>query len=167
MNRQGKLLLILGAVSLLYLLARSDKGSAIVTDILTSGTRGIRNNNPGNIRLSKGTVWQGQVPPSEQTDTAFVQFTDALYGIRAMARILRNYFARGVSSVRAIVSTWAPSNENDTESYIAAVSNALGVSPETTLSTNQLPQLIAAIIKHENGKQPYPADVINRGISMS
>ena len=137
-----------------------------MTDVLTSGSRGIRNNNPGNIRLTL-TKWQGQVGPDEQTDKSFVQFISPEYGIRAMARTLRTYFSRGTNTVRGIISTWAPANENNTAAYIASVSGALKTSPDTVLTVTQLPQLIAAIIQHENGKQPYSAETIARGISMA
>ena len=43
--------------------------------------RGIRNNNPLNIRRSPGQTWQGECPV--QTDKAFVQFRSMKWGIRA------------------------------------------------------------------------------------
>ena len=51
-------------------------------------SRGLRNNNPGNIRKT-GDKWQGL--STTQTDDSFFQFTDAKYGIRAMAKLLKNY----------------------------------------------------------------------------
>lgn len=51
--------------------------------------RGIRNNNPGNIRW--GDEWKGLVPETQRTDKSFCQFKSAEYGIRAMIIILRNY----------------------------------------------------------------------------
>lgn len=45
--------------------------------------RGLRNNNPGNIRLSS-TKYQGEVQPSQ--DTAFKQFESMAYGYRAIFR---------------------------------------------------------------------------------
>ena len=50
--------------------------------------RGIRNNNPGNIRKSKDP-WQGLA--ERQTDAAFFTFKSGPYGIRALARILIAY----------------------------------------------------------------------------
>lgn len=43
--------------------------------------RGLRNNNPGNIRTTKDR-WQGLRP--QQTDPAFFQFTEMRYGYRAL-----------------------------------------------------------------------------------
>lgn len=38
--------------------------------------RGLRNNNPGNIRYSDATDWQGEVPASKKQDNAFEEFED-------------------------------------------------------------------------------------------
>lgn len=51
--------------------------------------RGLRNNNPGNIRINND-LFQGEVRPSE--DKSFKQFTTMAYGYRAMFKILSNYF---------------------------------------------------------------------------
>lgn len=51
--------------------------------------RGLRNNNPGNIRINND-LFQGEVGPSE--DKSFKQFTTMAYGYRAMFKILSNYF---------------------------------------------------------------------------
>ena len=56
---------------------------------MTVQPRGIRNNNPGNIRW--GDNWKGLVPEDKRTDRSFCQFIDVKYGIRAIARILLNY----------------------------------------------------------------------------
>ena len=50
--------------------------------------RGIRNNNPGNIRKSN-VKWQGLA--AEQTDGAFYQFTRPEYGIRALCRVAKKH----------------------------------------------------------------------------
>lgn len=131
-------------------------------------TRGLRNNNPGNIRYD-GTAWEGLAnPPS---DGVYCVFTDPKYGIRAMARILSNYVALdGVAStVTDLISRWAPPSENNTPAYIADVDDQLGLTPGNDaidFSTSLAP-LAAAIIQHENGLQPYSADTIIQGISLS
>lgn len=146
--------LILGGLTLLVLTA---------TRVIKP--RGIRNHNPGNIR--RGENWQGMAPI--QTDPAFVQFEGPEWGIRAMARVLRNYGRfYGLTSVSDIISRWAPSNENATDSYIAAVAEALEVwSWQPIDIDSRLPDLIAAIIHHENGQQPYSADTIALGIKLA
>jgi hypothetical protein len=126
--------------------------------------RGITNCNPGNIR--HGANWVGMAP--EQTDPAFVQFSKPEYGIRAIARVLMTYEAKGIDSVREIIERWAPSSENDTEAYVQDVASHLDVDPDDSIDIRQvMPELIAAIIQHENGQQPYSSDQINQGISLA
>lgn len=79
--------------------------------------RGIRNNNPLNIRL--GDNWQGL--RQEQTDKAFCQFVSMEYGLRAAFIILFNYLKKKVDTPDKIIKRWAPPTENKTESYIEFV----------------------------------------------
>lgn len=126
--------------------------------------RGIRNNNPGNIRYI-GTRWQGLGnPPS---DGEYCIFKNVRYGIRAMARILNSYAGRGLVSIEDIISTWAPDIENNTVSYIYSVAQRMGFDPGETLSRGDWPALIEAIIYHENGVQPYPMQTIREGIDLA
>ena len=125
--------------------------------------RGIRNNNPGNIR--HGDNWVGMC--KKQRDDAFVQFDDPRYGIRAMVRILGSYEKRGVVTVQQVITTWAPPCENNTSAYINSVSRQLGVKPGVRLKKDDYPQLIAAIIQHENGSQPYSMQTIREGVKLA
>lgn len=130
------------------------------------GMRGIRNNNPGNIRHSTAR-WQGMSP--EQTDSAFVQFISAEYGIRALSKLLDTYAnSYGLRTVRGIIGRYAPVTENNTSAYVNAVANALGVAPDQVIDVAAQKQpLIQAIIKHENGIQPYSLATIAAGASMA
>lgn len=127
--------------------------------------RGLRNNNPGNIR--HGSKWQGMA--QVQSDPDFVTFIAPEWGIRAMARLLLNYQRNyGLHTVRQIITRWAPPVENQTEAYVRSVATALGVDPDQEIDVwARLPQLIPAIIRHENGKQPYSADLISQGIGLA
>lgn len=81
--------------------------------------RGIRNNNPGNIRRNC-IKWRGM--RSEQTDSLFVQFTNMSYGIRALIKVLYSYYYKyNKHSIKDIIARYAPSNENNTENYIKYV----------------------------------------------
>lgn len=135
-----------------------------MTDILESGARGIRNNNPGNIRHTQDQ-WAGMA--SAQSDPEFVQFISPEFGIRAMAKILKNYMARGIVNLSQVISTWAPPTENNTQAYVADVARHSGLDPNSKLSAVDLPALIPAMIQHENGQQPYTAATIAKGISLS
>ena len=127
--------------------------------------RGIRNNNPGNIR--HGAKWQGLA--EVQKDKDFCTFKSPEYGIRALARVLKTYKSRyGLNTVGGIINRYAPQNENDTSAYIKHIAKELDISPsdEIELTDDELIVLIKAIIKHENGTQPYSTDVIRDGILL-
>lgn len=133
-----------------------------------STARGIRNNNPGNIRW--GDDWKGLVPTAQRTDKSFCQFTSPEYGVRAMVIILRNYQQKyKLNTVSGIIKRWAPPNENDTLAYINSVAQATGVSPDQPINTYDsrfMMKLLQAIIKHENGEQPYSFDVFVQAINL-
>ncbi len=126
-------------------------------------TRGLRNNNPGNIK--HGTDWNGL--RADQTDPVFDQFVAPVDGIRAINKILKTYYLQhGLNTVQGIISRWAPGNENDTAAYIADVSQRIGVQSNQIISVQHYAApLTAAIIHHENGMQPYSMSLIDAGVS--
>ncbi|WFQ80276.1 structural protein [Xenorhabdus sp. SF857] len=128
--------------------------------------RGIRNNNPGNIR--HGDNWQGL--RKTQTDNAFCQFIAPEWGIRAMLKILRTYERKyGDRTIRQFISRWAPETENDTEAYIAYVSRSVGIDSRAGIDVNNksiMTALVKAMIQMENGKQPYSDDVFEKAYSL-
>jgi hypothetical protein len=132
-------------------------------------TRGIRNNNPGNIDRD-GTPWQGMAD-DQSSDKRFIVFKSAPYGIRALARVIVTYQDKhGLSTVRRIIGRWAPPVENDTEAYVDAVAASVGVGPDDVINVhdfNVMKPLVKAIIKHENGVQPYADSVINYGLTLA
>jgi hypothetical protein len=129
--------------------------------------RGIRNNNPGNIR--HGDKWQGM--RAEQTDPDFVQFDSPENGIRALAKVLLAYQSKhGLRTVAQIIARWAPPSENNTAAYIAAVARSMRVDPDKPLVLTDraaLAPLMRAIIAHENGIHPYTAEQMNLGMSRA
>jgi len=94
--------------------------------------RGIRNNNPLNIRRSKDK-WQGL--STLQEDREFFKFVSLEWGWRAAFVILcRTYYGKyGLKTIRDIVSRWAPPKENDTEAYIRRVTDRIGIGPDRVL----------------------------------
>ncbi|KMV67961.1 structural protein [bacteria symbiont BFo2 of Frankliniella occidentalis] len=135
----------------------------------TSGARGIRNNNPANIRW--GDDWDGLVPKSQRTDKSFCQFTAPEYGIRAMIIILRNYEKKyGLNTVRKIINRWAPPVENDTEAYVNSVAKQVGVDADKVIDVTDsrvMIPLLEAIITHENGSQPYEFATFVKAIDLA
>jgi len=129
-------------------------------------TRGERNCNPGNIR--KGDDWAGMAP--EQPDADFVTFTEPKFGIRAIVKILLTYASRGWCTPRQVIVHWAPPSENNTDAYIDAVCSSCGTGPDSQLDLKNfavLGQMVRAIIKHENGEQPYDDETISDGIMLA
>jgi hypothetical protein len=127
-------------------------------------SRGLRNNNPGNIRHSS-TEWDGM--SEEQTDSEFVQFDSPVMGIRAMTRILRTYRLRyNLKTVSEIIMRWAPPNENDTPAYIDFVADQIRVGADDLLTFEDYYGLVKAIIKFENGEQPYDNAVVREGVEL-
>jgi hypothetical protein len=127
--------------------------------------RGIRNFNPGNIRHTKGTRWQGMA--HTQTDSQFVQYQNPRWGIRAIARVLITYQDKrmaadgsAIDTVRDIIQRWAPATENNTDAYATHVARALGLDPDQApldiYHFHTLRTLVTAIIRHENGPGPMP-----------
>lgn len=116
-------------------------------------SRGLRNNNPGNIRQNSDH-FLGEVKPS--SDPSFKQFESIEYGYRAIFVTLNTYQKKyGLSTIRAMISRWAPPKDNnDTEAYIRAVSSESGV-PENShiTSTNKdvMVPIVAAMSRVENG----------------
>ena len=87
--------------------------------------RGLRNNNPLNIRHSKDK-WQGIA--TTQTDKEFVQFQSMAHGYRAVWRTLYTYYKRLRErkkhfTVENIIHRWAPPEENDVDAYVKTVLN--------------------------------------------
>jgi hypothetical protein len=115
--------------------------------------RGIRNNNPGNLRW--GVDWLGLVAESERSDPEFCQFVDPYCGYRALCLTLITYRQKyQLRTIDAIVRRYAPASENDTRAYIEAVANITHFDPKTTLpawDTGLLSCFCRAITHHENG----------------
>lgn len=131
-------------------------------------SRGIRNHNPGNLRRS-ADPWQGLA--AEQTDAEFFQFASAKWGIRALARTLIAYQDRiGLKTIKQMIGRWAPPNENDTGAYVRAVAASVGVGPDAEIDVHDcaiLRPLTLAIIRHENGQQPYTDAEIDAGLVLA
>ena len=120
--------------------------------MVKSKPRGLRNNNPGNIRQNS-IRYSGEIQPSK--DAAFKQFQSMAYGYRAMFVVLHTYARKhGIDTIERMISRYAPANENHTQAYIDAVSAESGVSATSHLtSTNAdvMIPIVAAMSRVENG----------------
>lgn len=92
--------------------------------------RGIRNNNPLNIRV--GNDWRGELNPN--SDGVFEQFKTMTDGCRAAAILAVNIITgraksclhRRYDTLGAFITKWAPPSENDTGWYIKTVCRITG-----------------------------------------
>lgn len=124
-----------------------------------STPRGLRNNNPLNIRHSRDR-FQGEVAPG--SDRAFKQFTSMAYGYRAAFVVLGSYLACGRNTVEKIIRAWAPPTENNTEGYINHVVQRSGVGRDKVLTADSggdYRKIVAAMSHCENGVPANMADV--------
>ncbi|MFC3031355.1 virion protein [Pseudoalteromonas fenneropenaei] len=120
--------------------------------------RGIRNNNPLNIKT--GENWLGLAG----SDGPFVVFATSGHGIRAAGRILRTYSERHKRrTIRSIIERWAPPSENNTNAYIQFVAHKTGLDADRQLTLDDYPKLLDAMIQMENGQQPYSLNEIKQG----
>lgn len=126
--------------------------------------RGLRNNNPGNIIYNPRNDWHGQV--GCEPDGRFSVFSEPAYGIRAIVKILQSYQRRGISELRQIIATWAPSVENDVDAYVESVCHRTGFESNWIMKPDDYPRLIEAICYHENG-QPVSMTTIMEGIKLA
>lgn len=122
--------------------------------------RGLRNNNPGNIRITKDK-WKGLRPVQE--DKEFFQFSDMKWGYRALIRTLQNYRRRhGCQTIADFIRRWAPSTENNTSGYISRVCKEMQVPttyvPDVEDKTTMC-AFAAAISQVENGVPAVMSDV--------
>lgn len=113
-------------------------------------TRGLRNNNPGNMR---------PVSRNQANDGAFSIFSTPEEGWGALGKQLKGYANAGLENVASIISKYAPSSENTTGAYIQSVtanmSKRLGsdVGALTRLDLSDprvLKALMQSITEHEN-----------------
>ena len=146
-----------------------------------STPRGIRNNNPGNIR--RGPRWEGSLSIPDQKalndgkmlDEAFAVFRHPIFGIRALAVLLRNYKRlHGVKTLTALVKRYAPKSDNNpTKKYVQFLADRLGVTPRKQVDLadyETLRKLIPAIIDFENGKRTngwYSHHQIEAGLQLA
>ncbi|WP_210500879.1 hypothetical protein [Pantoea ananatis] len=112
---------------------------------LFGGNLPDRNNNPGNLRPVSGS--------------GFRTFDSALEGWGAMRNQLMRYFTgkttgKALQTITDIVSTWAPSSENDTGKYISDISKWMGVSPDVALNLNN-PQVMTSLMQSMARKEGF------------
>jgi hypothetical protein len=87
------------------------------------------------------------------------------WGIRALSRLLLNYQRNhGLFTVEGIINRYAPPSENQTSNYARVVAKQIGVAVDQPIDLAGDPRLhralVEAVIKHENGQQPYGEELL-------
>lgn len=183
--REKRLLLWLGIAAGIAMLARQQpaKIAERTTTMIRSAAeqfrdmtlpRGVRNNNPGNLRISNN-AWKGKVPVAQNSDRTFEQFVEYnglpghIWGLRAMYIDLRGDVLKdGLDTLRKLITSYAPeSDNNNTDAYIASVSRAIGKSADAILVASDIPKMMPPMIAVENRGYRYPANDIATAISLA
>lgn len=114
-------------------------------------TRGIRNNNPFNIKRSSSS-WKGKINIAKSSDKVFEQFITMDYGLRAGFRLLQNYLVKGYDTPEKIIKRFAPSSENNVDRYLLFVVEDCPLSASTKIGLNSLTffWLCQKILKYES-----------------
>lgn len=188
MNRKQKnIALGLGAILLLFwdkLSAKPAGGSGSVPPVNATNSalanfsylgqsglpRGMRNNNPGNLKIS-GSPWQGKISVKQNTDGTFEQFTSYVWGLRAMIKLLRDtYIGKwNLRTLSAIISKYAPNTENDSQAYINFVSQKTGIGPYQQVNTDYhtMKKIVKAMAEMENGRPAVDDQFFNLAWNLS
>ncbi|CAG9001269.1 MAG: hypothetical protein CENE_03287 [Candidatus Celerinatantimonas neptuna] len=126
--------------------------------------RGVRNNNPLNIR--KGQRWNGSVPGLDKTYETFIS---PLYGFRAAARIIKGaYRQRGIHTLQQVITEWAPaSDHNPTQQYIEFVADKVQISPADDVDDAHLPAVLNAMSAFEQGGDYYGVLMAKAGVNLA
>ena len=127
-------------------------------------TRGIRNNNPGN--LDYVPMWAKQGATRETGNNGrFAAFATPEEGLRALAVQLKRYANAGEDSVYKIIKKYAPETENNTIAYMNSVARDIGTGIHGRLNFSDpqvMEKMMRAIIKFENsGNNPYSDEMMN------
>jgi hypothetical protein len=135
---------------------------------------GVRRNNPGNIDFNPACIWEGLVMPHD--GHRFCYFKAPEYGIRAMGKLISNYYnlkrhtdGSKIDTIEKVIHRWAPPHENHTNIYAKFVAERCGVVYTDKIVLTEpvmLVKLVKSIIRFENGYEPYSDEIIRRGIAL-
>lgn len=145
--------------------------------------RGMRNNNPLNIRRGI-KPWVGEQPyvrvvdnngDMEQElkyyDRTFCQFACLEQGFRAAFILLKKYIIRyDLNTIEEIIARWAPENENNTKHYINMVAMWAMIDRKEVIDfydKMQMVNVVNAMVKVECGQKWEPLADDERTKAMS
>lgn len=132
-------------------------------------SRGIRNNNPGNLNFAgqKGATLESG------PNARFASFPTMLEGIAALDRQVMLYLKRGKNTIDQIIDIYAPSSDgNNTSSYKSYLAQYTGLGVKEIIDGSNfeiMRKLIQGIINHENGDaaRAVSGDDVMRALAMN
>lgn len=109
----------------------------------------VQNNNPGNLKDTNGNFMQFNSPQ----EGMFAMKKDLLAKIGGASDAMKkNYGDNYQPTLTNVISTYAPSSENNTSAYISTVAQKLGVDPNKPLDKTDIDRLATAMTGVEGGQ---------------
>ena len=135
--------IIAGIISIIYIMKKDTR------------SRGLRNNNPFNLK-ENNVAWMGAITDKDEVFEGFVSLD---LGIRAgLVNLYNGYFSQGLT-LRKIIAKYAPGSDgNDEKSYVDTVSRRSGVIPELTPGKSKWLSIASAMLYVENGVEVASPD---------
>ena len=122
-------------------------------------SRGIANNNPGNIKA---------VGNQKRDDKGFRIFGSIYEGLSAMDSQLDRYNNEGINTIRGIVNKYAPaSDKNDVEKYMKALEKATGRGRDEVLGKSDRPALLRGMQHMETGRSAKATTALNQAYPVA
>ena len=131
----------------------------------SSGIVSVDNYNPGNI-INTSVDWAGE---ETAPYAKFEKFITPELGFRALATNLKARINKSNGTLREVMEAWAPSNENDTDAYIAFICKSTGLSMDSKIKPEDFANIAKAISWYEGDNKVgyYTDEMINRGMAMA
>lgn len=149
-EKEAQLMAFLGSKDAQDALDTQARSNAARPPAPTATPRGIRNNNPGNLRYGNFAASHGA---SGQDSGGFAIFRTMEEGVAAQKALLASYLKNKIDTIRKVLQKYAPSSENNTSAYINDVSRRTGINPDAVLTAKDIAAVSRAIFTHENGKK--------------
>ena len=113
-------------------------------------------NNPMNIRFSSKNKWLGLRRPNGNGYRGFCEFENIEFALRAAMRLINNYILQQCSTVKEIITRYAPSSDNNpTFDYINFVcdNSHFLLRPETIVApySKEFYMLVSCMCRFETG----------------
>lgn len=128
--------------------------------------RGLRNNNPGNLRYAGKLVWYGEIEPDSD---GYCRFPTPALGLRALFITFRTYQeVHRLKSPRLMILRFAPPTENNVEAYVQDVCERGPFHPDWPVDLEREGlEWLRAVVHHELGADPYTLIDYTNAIHMA